>query len=94
MLSSEEPELQLIASWDHNYVVLDVKTAADHIVVCDAVSSFAILTLDESRLLTAVKSYTPLWPVCMSIIDDNTVIGANVSETVSSPTDAYFAIAR
>lgn len=71
--------LETISTWDHNYIVLEVRFAGDYIVVCDAVSSLALLKLEDKRLLTVVKSYSPLWPLCMSVDNDN-IIGANVSD--------------
>ena len=65
-------------SWDHNYIVIDVQVVSEYIVVCDAALSLTLLTMKDSALVSAIKCYKPLWPLCMNVIGNDTVIGANV----------------
>lgn len=46
--------------------------------VGDAICSVSVLKVEESRLETAARDNTPLWPVCISAMDETTVVGVNV----------------
>ncbi len=52
--------------------------------VGDAMSSVSIIDIveaesDEMRLESVAKDFSPLWPVAVESLDQDTIIGANVS---------------
>jgi DNA damage-binding protein 1 len=47
----------------------------------DAIGSVTFLKLDGARLETVARDYGPLWPACLQLWGDRSIIGANVSQT-------------
>lgn len=82
--SGPESKLVKLTGWDHNYLVIAVVVAEDQIIVGDAVSSLAVLKLENGeKLVTVVRDYSPLWPLCVGMFDKAKIIGANVRHTIS-----------
>ncbi|EJC97967.1 uncharacterized protein FOMMEDRAFT_162310 [Fomitiporia mediterranea MF3/22] len=69
--------LTAVTSWNHNYLVITAVVMDDLIVIGDAVSSLAVLKLEDDKLTTFARDYSPLWPLCIGAFDNKTVIGAN-----------------
>ncbi|TDL17702.1 hypothetical protein BD410DRAFT_901246 [Rickenella mellea] len=66
-----------VAEWNHNYFVTSIVTQDDLLIIGDAISSVAVLQLKDSQLQTVAKDYSPLWPVCLGVFGENTIVGAN-----------------
>lgn len=72
--------LELVAEWNHNYLVNTVSSYNDHLVIADQFSSVSLLKLDAHRKLSTVaRDYSPLCPVSVEAFDTAGIIGADVS---------------
>jgi DNA damage-binding protein 1 len=78
LYSITECELLPFAEWNHNYFVLCLVAHDNKLIIGDAISSISVLTLEGSVLRTLARDYGALWPISLGMLDDNTVIGANV----------------
>lgn len=67
-----------ISDWNHNYLVTNVATFGDYIVIGDTVASLAVLQFVNDAVRTVTRDYFPLWPLCIDVVNDQTIIGANV----------------
>lgn len=68
-----------IATWNHNYLVTSLASRGDIILLGDAISSISMLRLEDNRLHLIARDYGPLWPTCVELMSNSTLIGANVS---------------
>jgi DNA damage-binding protein 1 len=73
--------LHKVADWNHNYFVNSLVSRGSTLVLGDAISSVAFLKLDGTRLGTVARDYGPLWPICLQLWSEKSIIGANVSQT-------------
>jgi DNA damage-binding protein 1 len=66
--------------WNHNYVITSLSPlpSGQGLALGDAINSVSVLTIENNVLKTAARDNTPLWPVSVSALDDQTVIGVNV----------------
>ena len=71
--------LEIAGSWVHNYMITNLLSNKDHIIVGDAISSITVLSFKEYGFKMVVKDYSPLWPISLGLMDDKTILGANVS---------------
>ncbi|KAE9400776.1 hypothetical protein BT96DRAFT_992689 [Gymnopus androsaceus JB14] len=72
--------LELVAEWNHNYLVNTVSSYNDHLVIADQFSSVSLLKLDAHRKLSTVaRDYSPLCPVSVEAFDTAGIIGADQS---------------
>lgn len=78
--------LQKIAEWNHNYIVTSLVSIGDHLFVGDNISSVSVLKVVDSKLQTVARDYGPLWPIAIEALNENTVIGATVSDLLSTNT--------
>jgi len=74
--------LQKIAEWYHNYVVTSLVARRSRLFVGDAICSVSIVDVveiegGEMRLESFAKDFSPLWPVRVESLDQDTIIGAN-----------------
>jgi DNA damage-binding protein 1 len=67
------------ATWNHNYLVTSLASRGDIILLGDAISSISMLRLEDNRLHLIARDYGPLWPTCVELMSNSTLIGANVS---------------
>ena len=75
---------QAVANWNHNYLVTSLGSRGSRLFVGDAICSVSVIDLIESeggemRLESIAKDFSPLWPVSIESLDEDTIIGANVS---------------
>lgn len=79
-LGSGDFRLVKQSEWVHNYVITQVTAlGTSELAIGDAISSVAVLTVTEDRLLkTAARDSTALWPVAIGALDEKTVVGVNV----------------
>ncbi|KAH8114589.1 mono-functional DNA-alkylating methyl methanesulfonate N-term-domain-containing protein, partial [Phellopilus nigrolimitatus] len=84
--SDDDHEVQLVrlTEWNHNYLVTSVVVLEDQIVTGDAISSLAVLRLVGQGLVTVARDYSPLWPLCIELVDQRTIIGANSENNLFS----------
>jgi DNA damage-binding protein 1 len=68
-----------IATWNHNYLVTSLTSRGDIILLGDAISSISMLRLENNRLHLIARDYGALWPTCVELTSNSTLIGANVS---------------
>lgn len=68
-----------VSDWNHNYIVTNVAAYGNYIVTGDAVASLAILQFANDTLTTVARDYAPLWPLCFNVVDNQAIVGANVS---------------
>ncbi|KAG1898161.1 CPSF A subunit region-domain-containing protein [Suillus fuscotomentosus] len=66
-----------IATWNHNYLVTSLASRGDIILLGDAISSISMLRLEDNRLHLIARDYGPLWPTCVELMSNSTLIGAN-----------------
>lgn len=80
--TDNEYVLEKVTEWNHNYFVtsLHAVPGTSELIVGDAISSVTILKKNFNRLETVARDYSPLWPVAVEAMDEDTVTGANVSE--------------
>jgi hypothetical protein len=66
--------------WNHNYVITSLSPlpSGRSLALGDALSSVSVLKIEEDTLKTVARNNTPLWPVAISALDDQTVVGVNV----------------
>ncbi|THH03261.1 hypothetical protein EW145_g6399 [Phellinidium pouzarii] len=76
--------LARLAEWNHNYLVTSVVTSNDQIIIGDAVASLAVLRLVGDKLVTITRDYGPLWPLCIEVIGEQTIIGSNSNNNLFS----------
>lgn len=77
--------LQKVAEWYHNYIVTSLVARESRLFVGDAICSVSIIDVveaeeSEMRLESVAKDFSPLWPVTVESLDQDTIIGANVSQ--------------
>ncbi|KAL5524495.1 hypothetical protein ACEPAF_9635 [Sanghuangporus sanghuang] len=84
LMSEAEIKLERQTGWNHNYLVIAVAVVDNQIVVGDAVSSLAILKLEKDKLETIARDYSPLWPLCIGLFDQQTIVGANSDSNLFS----------
>lgn len=75
----------MIAQWNHNYIVTSLVARRSRLFVGDAICSVSIVDVvevesGEMRLESIAKDFSPLWPVTVEALDQDTIIGANVSQ--------------
>jgi len=70
-------ELSKLGEWNHNYIVTSISADDDKLITGDAVSSVAVLQLQDNNFRTLARDYGPLWPLCISITDGSAIIGSN-----------------
>jgi DNA damage-binding protein 1 len=75
----EATNLRKVTQWTHNYIVSSLVSYGDNLMLGDAISSVSILKLQGTQLQTVARDYGPLWPVCVQALDENSLIGSNVS---------------
>ncbi|KLO05927.1 hypothetical protein SCHPADRAFT_917631 [Schizopora paradoxa] len=66
-----------LGEWNHNYIVTSIAVHDDKLITGDAVSSIAVLQLQDTKFKTLARDYGPLWPLCISTTDGDAIIGAN-----------------
>ncbi|KAG1776175.1 CPSF A subunit region-domain-containing protein [Suillus placidus] len=66
-----------IATWNHNYLVTSLASRGNIILLGDAISSISMLRLEDNRLHLIARDYGALWPTCVELISNSTLIGAN-----------------
>lgn len=74
--------LQKMAEWNHNYIVTSLVARRSRLFVGDAICSVSIIDVVEAeegemRLESVAKDFSPLWPVTVESLDQDTIIGAN-----------------
>ncbi|KAG0700426.1 CPSF A subunit region-domain-containing protein [Suillus ampliporus] len=69
--------LASMATWNHNYMVTSLASRGDRILLGDAISSISMLRLEGNRLQLIARDYGPLWPTCVELMSNSTLIGAN-----------------
>ena len=72
-----------IADWYHNYLVTSLVARGSRLFAGDAICSVSVIDLvqteeAESRLVSLARDFSPLWPVTIESLDQDTIIGANV----------------
>lgn len=73
--------LQKVTEWTHNYVVRNLVSNGEHLILGDAINSISILRLAGAQLQTVARDYGPLWPVCLQGLDARSIIAASVSHS-------------
>lgn len=76
--NDNSPKLNRLAEWNHNYLVTNIVVSRDYIVIGDAVSSVAVLKIVDNKFVNVARDFAPLWPLCIEVVDGETIIGANV----------------
>jgi len=76
--------LHKVADWNHNYFVNSLVSRGSTLVLGDAISSVAFLKLDGTRLGTVARDYGPLWPICLQLWSEKSIIGANSDHNLFS----------
>ncbi|KAG2145900.1 CPSF A subunit region-domain-containing protein [Suillus clintonianus] len=66
-----------ITTWNHNYLVTSLVSRGDIILLGDAISSISMLRLEDNRLHLIARDYGTLWPTCVELTSNSTLIGAN-----------------
>ncbi|EGN98024.1 hypothetical protein SERLA73DRAFT_109335 [Serpula lacrymans var. lacrymans S7.3] len=69
--------LHKITEWNHNYLVTNLVCRGDKILVGDAINSISFLRMVESQIQCLARDYGSLWPVCVEMLDQSSIIGAN-----------------
>ncbi|KAI5118862.1 hypothetical protein M0805_005306 [Coniferiporia weirii] len=70
--------------WNHNYLITSVVACDDKIVTGDAVSSLSVLRLVGDGIITIARDYGSLWPLCIELVDGQSIIGANTDNNLFS----------
>ncbi|KAH9042112.1 CPSF A subunit region-domain-containing protein [Lactarius pseudohatsudake] len=73
---------QTVAQWNHNYLVTSLSARGSRLFVGDAICSVSVIDLIETeggdvRLESIAKDFSPLWPMSIESLDQDTIIGAN-----------------
>ncbi|KAH9080524.1 mono-functional DNA-alkylating methyl methanesulfonate N-term-domain-containing protein [Lactarius deliciosus] len=73
---------QTLAQWNHNYLVTSLSARGSRLFVGDAICSVSVIDLIETeggdvRLESIAKDFSPLWPMSIESLDQDTIIGAN-----------------
>ncbi|KAI9465477.1 CPSF A subunit region-domain-containing protein [Lactarius psammicola] len=73
---------QEVAHWKHNYLVTSLGARGSRLFVGDAICSVSVIDLIETeggevRLESIAKDFSPLWPMSIESLDQDTIIGAN-----------------
>ena len=61
-------------------MVTSLAIDGDRLITGDAVSSIALIGLQNDKFKTIARDYGPLWPLCLTFSEGRAVIGANVSQ--------------
>jgi len=69
--------LQKVTEWTHSYVVRNLVSHGENLVLGDAINSISVLKLVGAQLQTVARDYGPLWPVCVQALDGRTIIAAS-----------------
>ena len=64
--------------FNHNYLVTTLVSRNERLLVGDALTSVSLLKLKGSQIEPIAKDYGSLWPTCAELLDDDTIVGANV----------------
>ncbi|KAG1743291.1 CPSF A subunit region-domain-containing protein [Suillus paluster] len=75
--ASGNTTLARMATWNHNYLVTSLASRGDRILLGDAISSISMLRLEDNRLHLIARDYGALWPTCVELMSNSTLIGAN-----------------
>ncbi|KAI0304406.1 CPSF A subunit region-domain-containing protein [Multifurca ochricompacta] len=73
---------QAAANWSHNYLVTSLVGRGSRLFIGDAICSVSVIDIFENeggevRLESVAKDFSPLWPVSIESLDQDTIIGAN-----------------
>ncbi|EIW81285.1 hypothetical protein CONPUDRAFT_56293 [Coniophora puteana RWD-64-598 SS2] len=63
--------------WNHNYVVANLVSRGNLLLVGDAISSVTLLQYERGALQNVARDYSPLWPTSVEMLDERNVIGAD-----------------
>lgn len=64
--------------FNHNYLITTLVSRDNQLLVGDALTSVSLLKLRGSQIEPVAKDYSSLWPTCAELLDDKTIMGANV----------------
>jgi len=77
--------LRQVTVWNHNYLISTLVSSGDQLLVGDALTSVSLLKVTGFEVELIAKDYGSLWPTCAQMLDEKSLIGANVSRvSVSS----------
>ena len=71
--------LHRVANWNHNYLISTLISSGDRLLVGDALTSVSLLKVTGSGVELIAKDYGSLWPTCAQMVDEKSIVGANVS---------------
>lgn len=65
--------------FNHNYLITTLVSRDSKLLVGDALTSVSLLKLEDSQIEPIAKDYGSLWPTSAELLDDNIIVGGNVS---------------
>lgn len=71
--------LRQVTVWNHNYLISTLVSSGDQLLVGDALTSVSLLRVTGSEVELIAKDYGSLWPTSAQMLDEKSLIGANVS---------------
>lgn len=83
--SSGNIQAKIHDSWDHNYVVTNLVSSGDSLLVGDVIHSISVLELKDGRLHIKARDHSALWPFRIQSLDDGGIVVGNVSVLLSIP---------
>ncbi|KAL0569702.1 hypothetical protein V5O48_012262 [Marasmius crinis-equi] len=73
--------LHKVAEWNHSYIVTNITSTGNRLVVADYLHSVSLLELQlakkERKLVTVARDYAPLMPLAVESFDEEAVVGAD-----------------
>ena len=87
---ASEYAVEKLLDWNHNYLVNNIASFDDHLIVADQYSSVSLLKLNaRQKLATIARDYSSLWPVAIDALDKESIIGGDVSVSITRVFFAY-----
>ncbi|ESK85005.1 uv-damaged dna-binding [Moniliophthora roreri MCA 2997] len=78
-------KLHRISEWNHNYLVTNIVSYGDNLIVSDQFCSVSLLQLsDGNKLMTLARDFSPLWPLSIEAFSEKQIIGADYSMNLFS----------
>ncbi|KAF8630852.1 hypothetical protein AX17_005211 [Amanita inopinata Kibby_2008] len=69
--------LKHLAAWNHNYIVANLATFGNYILVGDQISSISLVKVIDNTLKSVARDYGPLWPISIDASSETDIIAAN-----------------
>ncbi|KAH6912768.1 mono-functional DNA-alkylating methyl methanesulfonate N-term-domain-containing protein [Coprinopsis sp. MPI-PUGE-AT-0042] len=76
--------LEVVAEWNHNYVVRSLGSFNKRVVIGDIASSVSLVDVGDGKVESVARDYAPLFPFALEALSEDSFIGANDASNLFS----------